>query len=216
MQWAILVIFILVLVLSYIIVQGTRAALAWRRAAAAGDVKVIRDIVEDSISGWHSQKRPKEIPPDVWRGVQSMQLVDVAPDFVRVSCQAQSDYRMYEGRWIEIKNPLQEGMAVGAKVAELLFYELPHFRPEQIQVDVYTSFREGDGFTANECILSMEPSREAARGVDWDEWSPQDIVDALSATYRMGERGQPLPIVVEPPPDRDDPESETAEAGAAS
>lgn len=216
MQYAIYAIFVLVLLLSYIIVQGTRAALAWRKAAAGGDVKVIRDIVDDSITAWHSMKRPNEIPPDVWRGVQSMQLVDVAPDLVRVSCQAQSEYKMYEGRWIEVRNPLQEGMAIGAKAAEMLLYELPHFRPGRIQVDVYTSFREGDGFTANECILSLEANRDMARGVDWDEWAASDIVDTLGGTYRMGDRGQPLPIAVEPPPQRDDTENETAEAGAAS
>ena len=34
MPWALLGIFIFCLTLSYIIVQGTRAALAWRKAAA--------------------------------------------------------------------------------------------------------------------------------------------------------------------------------------
>jgi hypothetical protein len=107
-------------------------------------------------------------------------------------------------------------MAVGAKVCELLLYELPHFRPAQIQVDVYTTFREGDGYSSNECILSLESSRETARSIDWDEWPPNEIVDALGGRYSMGERGQPLPIIVEPPPSRDDSESETAGAGAAS
>ena len=215
MEWAILVIFVLVLLLSYIIVQGTRAALAWRNAAAAGDVKVIRDILEGSISAWSSMKRPKEVPPDVWRGVQSIQLIDVAPAFVRVSCHAQSEYKMYEGHWIEVRNPLQEGMAIGAKTAEMLFYELPHFRPDSVQVDVYTSFRNGEESTNIECVLSIETDRETARQVDWDEWSGNEIIDRLGARYRLGERGQPLPIEVEPPPPRDDAESEVAEADAA-
>jgi len=216
MEWAILVIFVLVLLLSYIIVQGTRAALAWRNAAAAGDVKVIRDILEGSITAWSSMKRPKEVPPDVWRGVQSIQLIDVAPAFVRVSCHAQSEYKMYEGRWIEVRNPLQEGMAIGAKTAEMLLYELPHFRPDNVQVDVYTSFRNGEGASSIECVLSIETDRETARQIDWDEWSGNEIIDRLGARYRLGERGQPLPIEVEPPPSRDDVESEVAEAGAAS
>lgn len=216
MQWAILVIFVLVLLLSYIIVQGTRAALAWRKAAAAGDVNVIRDIVEDSISTWHSMKRPKEVPPDVWRGVQSIQLIDVAADFVRVSCQAQSEYKMFDGRWIELRNPLQEGMAIGAKAAEMLFYDLPHYRTSRVQVDVYTSFREADGPTNLQCILSIETNRDAARATDWDEWSGNEIIDHLAGRYRLGDRGQPLPISVDPPPPRDETQSEVAEAGAAS
>jgi hypothetical protein len=85
MQWAVIGIFIAFLVFAYIIIQGTRAALAWRKAAAAGDVKVIRDIVEEALGAWRSMKRPKEVPADVWRGVQSMQFIDVGPEFVRVN-----------------------------------------------------------------------------------------------------------------------------------
>ena len=48
MEWAVLGLFIMFLIVTYIVVQGTRAALAWRQAAASGDVKVIREIVEDA------------------------------------------------------------------------------------------------------------------------------------------------------------------------
>jgi hypothetical protein len=200
------------LIIAYIVIQGTRAAMAWRQAAAAGDVKVIRDIVEDAIGVWRSARRPKETPPAVWRGVQSMQLVDAAPGFVRVSCQAQSDYRLVEGRWVEVSNPLQEGFAIGARVAELIFYELPHYRPDQVQVDIYTSFREGDGITENVCILTFTTDRQTVRGVDWEEWTAEEIVDHLGARYRLGERGQPLPIEVAPPilPEDAEPAEEAA------
>ena len=204
MQWAVIAIFVLFLILAAIVIQGTRAALAWRQAAAAGDVNVIRDIVLDAIGAWRSMRKPKEVPPDVWRGVQSMQLIDVAPDFVRVSCQAQSEYKMFEGRWIEVKNPLQEGFAIATRCAEMLFYELPHYRPERVQVDVYTSFRRGESLTANECILSVETTRETAREVDWDEWGPLEIVDHLGARYNLGDNGQPLPVHVEPPVEAED------------
>jgi hypothetical protein len=199
LQWALLGIFIVFLLITYIIVQGTRAALAWRQAAASGDVKVIRDIVEDAISVWRSARKPKEVPADVWRGVQSMQLVDAAPGFVRVSCQAQSDYRLVDGRWVEFSNPLQEGFAVAAKASEMLFYELPHYRPDRAQIDIYTSFRDGEGPTQLVCILSVETDRDTVKQVDWEDWSAEEIVDQLGARYRLGERGQPLAIEVEPP-----------------
>jgi hypothetical protein len=35
--------------------------------------------------------------------------------------------------------------------------------------------------------------------VDWEDWSADEIVDQLGARYRLGERGQPLAIEVEPP-----------------
>lgn len=201
MQWALLALLILFLLVAYVIIQGTRAALAWRKAAAAGDVKVIRDILEDSINSWRSTKRPKTIAPDVWRGIQSMQAVDVGPDYVRVSAQAEGEYRLAEGgRWVEVRNALQEGMAITAKAADMLLYELPHFRPNRIQIDVYTTFREADGAAYRACILSVSGSRERARQVDWDEWTAEEIVDALGARYRLGEGGQPLPVEVEQAP----------------
>ncbi len=199
LQWALLGIAILVLILAYIVIQGTRAALAWRKAAAAGDVQVIHDIVEDAIAVWHTVKRPKEVAPEVWRGVQSMQLVEVAPDFVRVSCHAESEYNMKDGHWSEVTNPLQEGIAVTARVADMLLYELPHYKADRIQIDIYTSFREMGAEPKRACILSTEATRDDARAIDWEDWTAAQVVDALGGRYRLGERGQPLPIEVSEP-----------------
>lgn len=196
LQWALLGLAILFLIVAYIVIQGTRAALAWRAAAARGDLKVIADIAEDALNTWRSMKRPKDVPLDIWRGVQSAQLVEVESDLVRVSCQAESEYTMAEGRWLETLNPLQSGLWITAKMAEMLFYELPHFRPERIQIDVYTSFRVEDGVPERACIISTEADRGKAREADWDEWTGEEIADALGARYRMGERGQPLAIQV--------------------
>lgn len=197
MEWALLGIAIFVLILTYIVVQGTRAAMAWRVAASAGDVKVIRDIVQDSLDGWRSTKRPKAVAPEVWRGVQSLQIVEVRPDLVRASCQAESEYKMTGGRSLETANPLQAGMSITARAMDMLLYELPHYRPPQVQIDVYTTFREADGASRRACILSTSASREAAAAVDWEEWTPAEIVEVLEGRCRMGDMGQPLPIEVE-------------------
>jgi hypothetical protein len=199
LPWALLALTIFFLVVTYIIVQGSRAAIAWRTAAAGGDFKVIRTIVEDSISAWGSMKRPKAVPPDVWRGVTSMQLTDLAAGFVRVSCQAESEYVMRDGVWTEARNPLQQGIKITARAADMLFYEMPHYRPDRIQIDIYTAFREGEGPARNACIMSTAADRDRAREVDWEEWTAGDIADALGSRYRPGEFGQPLPIEVEPP-----------------
>lgn len=199
LPWALLGLTIFFLLVTYIVVQGSRAAMAWRKAASQGDVEVIRTIVEDSLSAWRSMKRPAAVPPDVWRGIQSMQLTDLAADFVRVSCQAQSEYRMDEGRWVEVRSPLQEGMEITARAADMLFYEMPHYRPERVQIDVYTVFNEGEGRSRNVCILSTAASRDQARNVDWEEWSAEQIVQFLGGRYRLGAFGQALPVDVEPP-----------------
>lgn len=198
MQWALLGMAIVFILVAYLIMQGTRATMAWRKAAADGDVKIIAEIVEDSLKDWRSKKKPKEVAADTWRGLQSAQLVEVAADFVRVSCQAESDYRLEKGTWVELSNPLQTGMTITAKVAEMVLYDLPYFRPPRIQVDIYTTFRSGDVST-RACIMSTETDREAAVDVDWDEWTGQEISDFLGARYRMSEGGQPLAIEVAAP-----------------
>ena len=199
MEWAVLGLFIMFLIVTYIVVQGTRAALAWRKAAAEGDVKVIRDIVEDSLGAWRSMKRPKEVPAEVWRGIQSMQIVEVDAEVVRVSCQAEGDFRLLNGRWVETANPLHEAMAVTVKGLDMLLYELPHYKPGRVQIDVYMTMREADRATERVCILSTTATRENARQIDWEEWTPAQIVEALSGRYRMDDLGQPLPIQVEAP-----------------
>jgi hypothetical protein len=204
-EWVILALIIVFVIFSWLMIQGTRAALAYRRQAAAGEVAVIREIAEEAIFGWRSQRRPKEVPPEVWRGIQSLEMVDVGPDYVRVIVRADSEYKLVDGRWREVASPLQAGMVITAKAADMLLYELPHCKLDKVQIDVYTAFREAAGNASRQCILSTIASRQRARAVEWDRWTAQEIVDALAGRYRLNEVGQPLPIdpdevTVSPPP----------------
>ena len=197
MEWGILAIVLIFIVLAYVVVQGTRASLAWRRAADRGDVDVIRQMLEESIADWRSVKRPKEVAPDVWRGVQSVELVDVGPDSARVSCQVESEYRRLGGRWVEAANALDEGMAVTGRLADMLLYDVPNLRLATARIDVYTTFRDPAGGAQRACILTTAADREAAREVDWEGWTPAQIVDAFGGRYRRGETGDALPIELE-------------------
>ncbi len=194
MEWGILAIVIIFIAVGYIELQGTRASLAWRKAAAGGDVEVIRQMLEETISSWRSMKRPKEVALDVWRGVQSIELVDVAADSARVSCQVESEYRMLEGRWVEVSNPLQGGMAVTAHLADMLIYDVPNLRLASVRIDVYTTFRNSGGASDRARILTTNAQREVAREVDWESWTPAEIVDAFGGRYRLGERGGVLDL----------------------
>jgi hypothetical protein len=202
LTFAVIGMFLVFLLVTYIILQGTRAALAWRTAAEKGDTKVIADIVEDAIKGWSGQRRPKPVAAEVWRGIQSMQLVGVEADYVRVSVSAESDYKMVEGRWVEVRNPLQEGFGITAKAVDMLLYELVHFKPARVQVDVYTQYRDQSGATTHDCVLSTLADRETAREVDWDEWQAEEIVRAFGGKYRLSDNGRPLPVepIVPPAP----------------
>jgi hypothetical protein len=90
-------------------------------------------------------------------------------------------------------------MSITSRAAEMLLYELPHFTAGQIQIDIYTTFREAAGPTERACILSTAATREMARSVDWEEWTSAEIVDALGGRYRVGDSGEPLPIEVAEP-----------------
>jgi uncharacterized NAD-dependent epimerase/dehydratase family protein len=153
--------------------------------------------MEESIADWRSMKRPKEIAPDVWRSVQSVDLIDVGPDSARVSCQVQSEYRLLNGRWVEVANALEEGMAVTARLADMLLYDVPNLRLASARIDVHTTFRDPEGGSQRACILTTTARRETARQVDWEASTPAEIVDALGGRYRLGERGDALPIKLE-------------------
>jgi hypothetical protein len=215
MPWAIAGIFVIFLLIAYIIVQGTRAALAWRKAAAEGDVRVIRDIVDDAIKVWSSQKRPKEVRVEVWRGVQSMQAIEVAPGYVHVSVSAESEYRQDAGRWVEISNPFQSGTEIAAKAVDMLLYELPHYRPDDVQVDVYAQYRDDSGATRYDCVVSVQASREQARAVDWDEWTPSQVISEFDSRYKLSDTGRPLPVEPLETPERYRLEEEPSPAEAS-
>jgi hypothetical protein len=212
MEWGILIIVVIFILVAYIVVQGTRASLAWRKAAAGGDLDVIRQLLEESISGWRSMKRPKEVAADVWRSVQSVELVDVGPDSARVSCQVESEYRRLGGRWVEVAKPLEEGVAVTARLADMLLYEVPNLSLASARIDVFTSFRNPEGRSQRVCILTTTAHREVARQVDWETWTPAGIVDALGGRYRLGEHGDALPIELEDDPGMPGPRELCAES----
>jgi hypothetical protein len=94
----------------------------------------------------------------------------------------------------------------------MMFYELGHFRPDEVQVDVYTTYRNEAGVTKRECVLSTQATREQARQVDWEEWPAEDIVRSFETYYRLSETGRPLPIQPLKPPKQPEPEVEVSSA----
>jgi hypothetical protein len=193
MQWALIGIAVVGVLLAYVVWQGMRAANKYRELAAAGDIPTIRLIIDEGLAEWRSARLPKGLPPAVWVGVQAMEVLDVGPDYVHVSCSAEGEYKMVEGHWQETKSPLQEAMAIAAKATEMLLYELPHLKLDRVVVDVYITYRDAAG-ARRERILACNARREDAREVDWDEWTPQQITERLGARYRLGEQGQALPL----------------------
>lgn len=193
MEWAVLAIAIFGAAVAYVIWQGMRATRAYRELAAAGDIPTIREIIDETMAGWRSGKPPKDVAPSVWHSVQTMEVMDVGPDHVQVGCTAEGQYRLVDGSWQEVHSTLQEAMAVAAKAAEVMFYELPHLRIDRVQVDIYTTYRNATAARRRR-ILTCAARREDARQVDWDDWTAEEIVRCLGARYHVDEKGRVLPL----------------------
>jgi hypothetical protein len=194
MECAFLGLFIFGLIMIYKMWQGARAQIKYRQEVQSGNMAVITEVVDAELERWRSQRPPRGIPLAVWNGVRAMELVSLDAEGVHVNCSAEGQYRMLDGRWQEVSSPLQEGMAVAAKAIEMLLYDIPHFRPQRVRADIYTTFRDPGGDVTRGCILTCTTDRERARAIDWDNMSPREIVDTLGAYYETAHDGRALPI----------------------
>jgi hypothetical protein len=192
-------IFVILAFVSYIVLQGTRTQMAWRERAAQGDVEVIRTLVADEIERWKTTRMPRGTETSVWHGVQSAQLIDVTPDSVRVAATAEGEYALGGGERREVTPAFQQGLGVTAKLADLLFYDVPNVRLPSVQIDIYSTFRDDRGATQR-CIISTVCDRAIAADLDWDELHADEIVRAFGGRYLLDDRGNALPITVEDPP----------------
>jgi hypothetical protein len=190
---AIGVVLALFLIVGWIIVQGTRAQLYWRRRAAEGDVDTITMLVNDELSRWKVSRTPKGVEPEVWRGVQSAELVGVTPEVVRLSATAEGQYAMSGGERREVTSALSDGMKITARLADMALYEVPNVQCPAVQIDVYSTFRDEAG-SSQRCILTTVARREVASGMDWDGMPAEDIVRRFGGRYLLDDHGNPKPI----------------------
>jgi len=186
----VLVVFVLV---GWVIVQGTRAQLAWRKLVEGGDVDAIRTLVTEELERWKTMKVPKGADPAVWHGIQSAELVAVAPDGVRLSAAAESQYAVVDGARREVSGVLDHAIKVTARLADMAMYDIPNVRLPDCQVDVYATYRDAAG-TTQRCILSTLCTRDVGDVLDWDELSAAEVVRAFGGRYLLDDRGNPLPI----------------------
>jgi hypothetical protein len=181
------------LVVGWVIIMGTRAQLHWRKRVEEGDVEVIRILVEDEVARWKTARTPKDVVPSVWRGVQSAELVAVEPDGVRLSTSTEGQYVAAGAERREVSSPLEEGMKVTAKLADMALYDIPNVKLPYVQIDVYSTFR-GEGESTQRCVLTTTARREIADVLDWDEMTGEEVVRAFGGRYLLDDRGHPLPI----------------------
>lgn len=187
------IVLLLFLVVAWVIVQGTRAQLAWRALVDAGDVSAIQTLVSEEVTRWKTAKMPKGISPGLWHGVQSAELVEVKPEGVRLSATAEGQYALVDGARRQVTSELDEAFAITARLADMVMYDIPNVKLPYAQVDIYSTFRD-EGGAGQRCIMSTLCERDTADAVDWDEMSGEEIVRAFRGRYSLDDHGNPNPI----------------------
>ncbi len=191
--WALLVVFLLFLFVTYVVVQGTRAQMEWRRQVQRGNLDVIQTLVREEVERWKRERPPKGIPANVWRGVQGVEVMEIGVDYLRATTTAEAQFQMVDGQRREVSSALDEAMKVTVQLADMFLYDIPHVRPDRVQIDVYTTFRSDTGETRQECILSTVVRRQDVVDLDWEAPAP-DVIRAMGGRYQLDMAGHALPI----------------------
>ena len=187
--YGIVVVILILIFVSYAIVQETRAQLHWRGLVQGGDLDAIRRLVEDEIQRWHTERVPKEIPALLWHGIQTVELIDVTATAARVNCSADGEYSLVDGRRIETSSPVVEGMKITQKVSDMLLYDIPNVRLDFAQIDIYTSFRDERGHADTRCILSTVVRRQDIEDLDWEATPAQQFIEIVGGRFAADPTG---------------------------
>ena len=190
---AVAILFLMFFAVGWVIMQGTRAQMAWRKAVDAGDVDTIKMLVGEEVLRWKTIRMPKGTRPSVWHGIQSAELVGVKPDGVRLTASADGQYATVDGERREVSGPLVEGMRVTAKLADMALYDIPNARVANVQIDIYSTYRD-DQSSSQRCILSTICRREIADALAWDEMDAEEVVRAFGGRFLLDDRGRPMAV----------------------
>lgn len=183
----------------FMIFKETRTHRFWQRKVDDGDLDMITQLVQVEVERWREERPPKGVPSSVWQGIQGVEVLEIGRDYVRVSTTAEPQFALAGGSRRQVASALDEAKRVVAKVAERLFYDIPHIRPSHVQIDCYTTFQEQGVAAVQRCILSVVAQRADAAQIDWDADSPDAIAERLGARYKLDSEGAPVPIEPEEP-----------------
>ena len=169
----------------------------WRQLVAQDDREAIRGILDQEIERWKTQRPPKDVSAVVWAGVQGMDLLAASARYVRVSTSADPEFGAVDGAREQIASSLDTAYAVALRLVEMIFYDVPNFRPAHVRVDVYTTFRSEDGSASARPILCIEADRADALSIDWSQ-PPQRLSAEFQTTANRAPNGEPRPIQLPP------------------
>jgi hypothetical protein len=170
---------------------------AWRKRVASGDVDIIAALLEESLGTWRRGRPPRGTPANLWAGIQGAQLIAVEVDGATLSTSAEGEFRTEGGQRVQVASALDEGVAIAAKLLDMILYDVPNLRLGYARVDVYSTFT-GDRGADQRPILSVVADRATADDMQWEALTPEEIIGRFEATFERGPGGQPMPIALPP------------------
>lgn len=156
------------LIVGFMVFQARFAARQWRRVIAAGDLKALDELLDQTFEGWRNARPPRGVAPADWRALHTAALVAADPQHARVSLLAEPDLRVVEGRRVEVGTAQEVARRAAVRMVERLLYEVPHVSFAAVQVDVHTEYRSANGEVTTSCLLSTRATREVASWSDWE------------------------------------------------
>jgi hypothetical protein len=180
--------------IGFVIFQEARTHRFWRRRVEEGDLEMIGQLVRAEVERWRTERPPKGMAASVWQGVQGVELIELGSDYIRASTTAEPVFALVGGSRRQVSSALDEARRITAHLAERFFYDVPHVRPDRVQIDVYTTFHSLGDEATQRCIMSTIANRTAAAEVDWDNDPPEVTAERLGARYQTDLRGEPVPI----------------------
>lgn len=180
--------------LGFILFKETQTHRFWQTKVDEGDIEMITQLVEVEVARWRTERSPKGTPASIWQGIQSVEIVAISQHHIHASTAAEAQFAMVGGKRRQVSSALDEAKRVTALLAERFFYDIPHIRPDRVQIDCYTTYQELGGEPSQSCIVSTETSREHIIDIDWESDPPEVIAERLGARYELDERGIAKPI----------------------
>lgn len=199
MTWAVIGLALFGIMLTVILLKESRTHYFWRTRAAQGDLAMIAALLQQEIARWRMIRVPKGTPPGLWHDIQTADLVAVGENEALIACSVEGEYRLTGGRSEELTSPIDAAIRAAAKLCELILYDIPNLRLAAVRVDVYSTFRDGDGAPVQRPILTTTAERGLADDLIWEDLRPHEIIARLESEYEVDARGVAQPIDPGPP-----------------
>lgn len=167
----------------------------WRQLVAENDLDAIRGILDQEITHWKTQRPPKDVSAAVWAGVQGMNLVSASAGHVHISTSADAEFGVIEGIRQQTASSLDTAYSTALRLVEMIFYDVPNFRPDHVRIDVYTTFRNEEGAAEARPILCVQADRADALSLDWN-LPPGRLAREFVTTANRARNGEPRPIAL--------------------